>query len=1057
MDQHADVELPEWARALLESTAATSGKPPSILEHRGSASWPLLVDAATVATFLPRELDLRIGPGAERKEAERSVLRFAEPAQDAGGARWSLTREARNAVLTACEPGDIEAAVDRTSLLFNDRLTVALRASLREPHLTDYESLSIEDLSARRLIATWLRGTDRFALPPLEELDRQIELRRLLAPFERMTGKLTAGAGDRFFGRAAEMEDLRAYVGVVAADTFGQKVLRAAKSVARVFTGRQPKTVWGTGGAGKTTLIAKFMLEHARAADARFPFAYLDFDRATITARNRAGLLAEMCRQVGAQFHELTGPMASLRSDLAEAARKIELSPESDSISLLSPLAMRFRSAIDEALDSSTPFLLVFDTFEVVQYGPDQVQALEELVRAFTGSDHVWSRLRLIISGRRKVSQFLGSVEELILGALDLEGSAQMLRALAGDAGKSVSVAESERLVSAIAKSVGDKTNTGVRPLRLRLVCELFRNNSSSGPEIVHSLLAELKKPPSEQQLVGKLLVDGILVRRILGHVTDRRVRALADPGLVVRRITKDVIRDVMTRGTQKPTGTDSGDGSIVDADPIEPWIVDDTEAQDIFDAFRNEVSLVESDGDALRHRQDVRQEMLPLIEARQPKGFRRVQELAFHHFRDLAEKDERDVASAEEALYHGLWLDEPLEELDRFVARSSKQLRIDPDEFEAGSPRNLYLRAKNKEQLAAEEVFVLPRGVAIDWLAARTEALLTQRRLVEEIPILRAVGGPEYQHLDARPDVAASVARLLYRAGQWGDAAMLLERHIRPESSMRGDASISMLRTWATIAAKGGIHSDRWGRVILSVESIHDPLVRTEVLAHGVLGVQLSGEGNLLTETTEQMMKAALEVSPSAWRRELRILRLAIATRPVRGMEELLRRFVDACDQLPHDRSVAELVSEMRGAPTTLNQLDEVWRREKSELLHQTINDPKRANALCRIATADHGDWFLPLGNALTRAMMDETVRSSMRSRLPSEWSPEAGRAIDKQDGHSLVQVLVAEGVLLQAATLFADPDPSPPSLPQTAPQLAAALVRWHRATSPDPLEMAP
>lgn len=1047
MSQPSDIPLPDWARTLLESAAAESASSPSIYDQRGRASWPLFVDAATVATFLPRELDPRAASGAERKDAERSVLRFAEPTQDADGARWSLTREARREVLAACEPGDIEAAVDRTALQFNDPLTLALRDTLRGTQLTNYESLSIEQLSARRLVATWLGDVERLTVPSLEELDRQIELRRLLAPFERMIGKLSEGGGDRFFGRVNEMENLRAYVGVVAAQTIGQKVQRVAKSVARVFMGRQPMAVWGTGGVGKTTLIAKFMLEHARAADAKFPFAYLDFDRSTISARNRAGLLAEICRQVGSQFPELTGPMTSLRNDLADVARKIELSPEADSISLLMQFVMRFRAAIDEAVESSQPFLLVFDTFEIVQYGPDQVTGLEEFVRAFTGTDRIWARLRLIISGRRKVTEFLGGVEELELGALDLKGSAQMLRALASDANKTVSVAESERLVGAIAKAVGDKSNTGVRPLRLRLVCELFRDNTSSGPEIVQSLLIELKKPGAEQQLVGKLFVDGILVRRILGHVRDPRVRALADPGLVVRRITKEAIRDVMTRGTQKPTGTEPASGSDVDVDPIEPWIVDDAEAQSIYEAFRSEVTLVETDGNALRHRQDVRQEMLPLIQARRQKGFRRIQELAFDHFRRLAEENKSDLASAEEALYHGLWLDKSLDELDRLLPGGPLHLRIDPDEFEAGSPRNTYLRAKNNERLAAQEIHRLTPSVAVDWLAGQTEGLLAQRRLVEEIPVLRAVCGTDYRQLDHRPDVAAPVARLLYRAGQWQDAATLLDRHVQQEKSFRGDASVSLVRTWATITAKSGVYSDRWGRVVPVVASIRDPIIRTEVLAHAAIGMLLvESEEDVREWTSEQMMKAALDVRPSLWRRDLRILRLAITSRPRHGVEELLRRFVEATDQLPHDRTVAELVSEIRGKPTTLNQLDGVWKKEKAQLLRQALASPARTDELCRLAAADHGDWFLPLGNALTRALVDDSVRSSMRFLLPTSWTAEVSRAIEKGDGHSLVQILLAEGVLIQFAELIADPQPevAPTRYPDTAPRLAAALLRW-------------
>ena len=68
--------------------------------------------------------------------------------------------------------------------------------------------------------------------------------------------------------------------------------------VARTISGRAPFVIWGVGGVGKTTLISKFMLEHAEAAVGHYPFAYLDFDRNTISARRPSGLLMEMCLQV---------------------------------------------------------------------------------------------------------------------------------------------------------------------------------------------------------------------------------------------------------------------------------------------------------------------------------------------------------------------------------------------------------------------------------------------------------------------------------------------------------------------------------------------------------------------------------------------------------------------------------------------------------------------------------------------------------------------------------------------------------------------------------------
>ncbi|HEX7833004.1 MAG TPA: ATP-binding protein, partial [Thermoanaerobaculia bacterium] len=910
-------ELPDWAREIAESASAPAT--PHVRDHQGKAAWPFFVEAATVGAFLPRELVPALA-GSERRDAEKSVLRFAELTQGPDGARWSLTREARTAVLACSNPQEIAQAVERTER-FNDPITIALREALQTANRRELRTLSISELEAVRIAVTWLRDLENLELPSLQELDRVISFKRLLEPFRRMVGQKaeeTPGSPrrDRFFGRTEEMEDLRAYVGVVAADRIGHRVKRAAKFVQRLITGRQPKVVWGSGGSGKTTLIAKFMLEHGESAESRFPFAYIDFDRSTVSARNRAALLAEMCRQVSCQFESLTEPMTELRNQLADLALRIDVSTDADSISLLLPLAQQFRKLIDDAFESSQPFLLVFDTFEIVQYGPDQVIALEKLVSAISGgAANSWPRLRLIIAGRQKVPQFLGAVEERELGALDKEGSAEMLEAMAADAGKPITRDDATKLVEVIAKHVRDKSNTGVRPLRLRLIGQLFSDHDESGTNVVQGLLADLNKPPSEQGLVGKVLVDGILVRRILNHVKDPRVHALADPGLVVRRITPDVIRDVMTRGTAKP------DGSCVepaDSETIEPWIVTDDEAQDIFAAFGRDLNLVEPDGAAYRHRQDVRQDMLPLIQIRRPFGFQRVHGLAYEFFKKRALADPNDFASAGEAIYHGLWLRLPCEQIEQLWPKAPTfDPRIDPDEFELGTLENIYLRARKKGRLTPAEIAMLPSKIAVEWLGSRGEELLAQQRLDEGIAEVRAVGGTDYAAFDERRDVAATAARLLYRGGLWTDAAALLKRHVRGKLQIRRADVISLVRTWATILAKSGAEAEQLAALLPTAQAIQDPVIRTEILAHIALGLDDSHEWTRTRESARTAaMRSAFDVRPSLWARETRTLRLVLATRS-EGYERLVGTYLETCARLPQDQSaVAFLSAQRQGQP---------------------------------------------------------------------------------------------------------------------------------------------
>jgi hypothetical protein len=101
------------------------------------------------------------------------------------------------------------------------------------------------------------------------------------------------------------------------------------------------------------------------------------------------------------------------------------------------------------------------------------------------------------------------------------------------------------------------------------------------------------------------------LYQRLLHHITDPEVRKLAHPGLVLRRITPGIIRDVL-------------------AEPCGLEVEDAVAAQRLFERLRNQVSLVApAEPGILRHRPDVRRMMLPLILEDKPEQARRIQERA--------------------------------------------------------------------------------------------------------------------------------------------------------------------------------------------------------------------------------------------------------------------------------------------------------------------------------------------------------------------------------------------------------------------------------------------
>ena len=1114
--------LPAWAlRALQKPASMAAPTPPSASDARSKAEWPLLVDAALVASFLPRDLAPSVLSGGARAAAEKAVLEFAQVTHGAAGTQWSLTDAARQSVLNtsiASSARELQAAIDRTAERFKDPVSSALRSWLADHgQIRDAKPQNapskIKDvafakpapqppgeapvvdelraLEARRAALALLEGVKLPAAPALQTLDREIGHRRLLRQFERMTGEAPteehAQQRNHFYGRAHELEVLRGYVAEVAADTLGQTVIRVANSLLRA---RKPVALWGIGGVGKTTLLAKFMLEHARAAISRFPFAYLDFDRSIISGRNPAALLAEICAQVSTQFEALAAPLTGLQhqaEELAKRATNEKFVPEISSA--LRELLRHFREHIEQHLQdlehrfaARRPFLLVLDTFESVQYSPDQVQVIDSFVRGFSRSDEsgLWPRLRLVISGRQEIRYLGGEVVPVPLGALDPRGSRDMLLELARMAHKPIPAHLAEALVQALAIASGGKRSDGVLPLRLRILGEVFQQDREpSGPVLVQALLRELQSPPSEAGLAGRMLIDGILVRRVLDHVRDARVRALADPGLVVRHINRDVIRFVMVPATPDPAKTREDVG---DLESFDTWQVDTEQAEDIFAAMRRELSLVEPDGNDLRHRQDVRREMLPLIAARRPKRFRRVHQLAFEYFVRAARANPSNQVAAAEAIYHGLWLNQPYAVLDAlWVDDPVFDPRIDADEFPAGGAANVYMRARLSRPLTAPEAASLARPLALHWLGAQLPSFLEEASPTAQIDLIRAATSPVYEGIAGQPRHAATTARLLYRAGLWRDAMWLTQHALEHQRSTnhgppheQGDAVLSLVRTFGTLVTK----SQAERRPDLPRELAQpqaDPVVHVELLMHSGM--------HLLTwndPDARLMFDIAAghgsEIGRSTWRMYLRVLRLLALTSGDDATPMAL--YVSFGDKMPREREVrddvrhlmatvvgtkelqrlhAHLDSSKATPLSALDEMDALWREARERLASRLMEDQELLRLAHRIVTVEHHDWRHVIASALTNGMRGE---STLRSALGSFAEPRSKGA--SPDGAAIVHGAVSEGRFLELTHLLASLRPTAPddtpaltghesyrslaAYPNSASALARALLSWQR-----------
>ena len=450
-----------------------------------------------------------------------------------------------------------------------------------------------EQIAARLQVARWLGGI----VPDLADT-RELEAARarheLFAPFRRLVER-------GFFGRTAELAQLQSH-------------LRSDH--------RRPLVISGVGGVGKSTLIAKFVLDTVNQRPG-LRFAYLNFDRGALAANQPAQLLAEICLSVGLQEPAVRQQVQPLVEDL-RAQESIEEQASGRSTQTAAPAAEVPRPLLDQAarlLRSACPggLLLVLDTFEEVQR--QRVTNIFVLWRFLADLHSRFPGVRVLVSGRAldtrvDIDPTTDSDFELMeLLELDEAAAIEMVQR-APDVQVSEEVAR--RTVELVSRN----------PLSLRLAIDILRRSSDDDPFI------DLEMQQSQ--------IQGQLYRRILLHIEDPEVRKLAHPGLVVRVVTLGVIQHVLAR----PCGIEVPNARA---------------ARELYDALEREATLVDDEGDSLRHRADVRRLMLPSLLRDQPDRARRIHRAAVRYWSGEAGPDAR----AEE-LYHRLMLGQGRATLDQ-------------------------------------------------------------------------------------------------------------------------------------------------------------------------------------------------------------------------------------------------------------------------------------------------------------------------------------------------------------------------------------------------------
>jgi len=690
----------------------------------GPASGHLLEAACVLTFFEPADIKpvgARDMKPDERKEdlqrligCSEVVFRASKTKTASGGAQtksediqYQVKEDVRIPVLKKLfEQNRVIAALDANREQAYDKdnvlqlaLTNALTGKVR--HLED---LDLEHLNALLRISEWLDfNVKGKPLLVKQEIIRQIQLSEILHSFKHLTGRYEDGYFvEQFRGRKDELERLRQYVGVAAPQSSIEKIKRV---VSDTFTSdkKAPMLISGLGGVGKSSLLAKFLLEHAEAQQVhRFPFVYLDFDRPNLSASEPDTLLIEAVRQLKIQYsnvphfagmaEEFYNRWKQKFSTILDESQTLKVRIKSDErgkeqFTDSKNIRRNFIELVNVLSKSETkPFLMVLDTFEEVQYKGKAL--VEELYHFLMELQQQYRLLRIVFAGRAPIADL--PTETLVLKELDLEASEGYLMKVGG---------LSARDAKAVAKKFGGN------PLTLKLAAEVVK---AEGLKTTENLKTAAKKFLLIEERLSHQQIQAILYERILGHVHDQRILKLAHPGLVLRFITAELIFQVL-------------------AEPCGLKLDSRETANELFEELAKEVSLVSRiDTQTLKHRADVRQVMLKLIGQSKPEVVRVIHARAVSYY-----KQRNSVQDRAEEIYHLLAMGESPRKIEsRWLEGVQKYLTASREELPPKA--QAYLAAKTGIENIDPEI----------WDAADMEDV--ERRMVRNVAGLLNSGNAE-------------------------------------------------------------------------------------------------------------------------------------------------------------------------------------------------------------------------------------------------------------------------------------------------------------------------
>ena len=320
----------------------------------------------------------------------------------------------------------------------------------------------------------------------------------------------------------------------------------------------------------------------------------------------------EAARQLAVQIPEKENDLLNLHQDVVYDSDQLEDFEYSKGYFDFSKFVGNFGEIIKKV---TRPVLLVVDTFEEAQYlGKEILHIIWNLLAAL---QQAAPNVRTIVAGRVMISDF-PVLERKLSEFSQAEANQLLVNYL------SILIKDKKQLK----KIIQDIINTvGLNPLSLRLAAKIVQDQG----------ITMLKSIETREWLVLKVRAEVIQSRlygRILAHIHDEHVRKLAYPGLIVRRITPQIILEVL-------------------AAPCNINVSSTIESEKLYEKFKKEVSLMEENyvDQSLHHRQDIRRTMLPDLKNNiSPDLIKQIHDAAVLYYSPL-----NDLVSTAEEIYHRL------------------------------------------------------------------------------------------------------------------------------------------------------------------------------------------------------------------------------------------------------------------------------------------------------------------------------------------------------------------------------------------------------------------